>query len=326
MRRAKSITLWYPEYPGDYARKTGHLSMAQHGAYLLLRQHYYSTGRPLPTNVPSLYRICGAIEDAEKADVRAVIDEFFTLEPDGYHNGRCDDELAKRRDIREKRQAAVNSRTDRRGTNEPTNVATPTPTPTEGSGSGSSAREPGAEPDSLYRRVCAAFRLNTADILPAKWMPPAALIELDRIRDDLDLTDDEMVSLAEASMARFGRAPDGPRALVHDAKRLAGAKAMPPLAPAIPDPSTGGDHARRLPATSGRHQRSRRRPCRGRFCEAGEEHHPLVPRVPRRLRPEDRAPVDGAARRVPSPAPALLLDRPAPAYKCTVFVSDLWGD
>ena len=156
MTRTKSLSLWYPEYPGDYARKTGHLSMSQHGAYLLLRQHYYSTGRPLPTNVTSLYRICGALEDAEKADVNAIIAEFFTLEADGYHNSRCDEEIAKRGDIRKKRQAAVAARADRQGkkpaTIEPTFVTTPTPTPTveEREGKPSLAHPPvgeGAKPD-----------------------------------------------------------------------------------------------------------------------------------------------------------------------------------
>lgn len=144
MSRPKNSTLWYPEYPGDYARKTSHLSMAQHGAYLLLRQHYYSTGRPLPTNVASLYRICSALEDAEKADVKAVLAEFFTLEEDGYHNRRCDEELAKRSDITEKRRAAVNSRRDRASTSVLTNVTTTTTTTTEKKiHGGGSAREDG---------------------------------------------------------------------------------------------------------------------------------------------------------------------------------------
>lgn len=134
MSRRKSVSIWYPEYPGDYGRKTAHLSLAEHGAFLLLRQHYYSTGRPLPTNVGVLYRICRAFEGAERAAVDAVVAEFFTPEPDGYHNGRCDDELARRGDIREKRKAAVAARADRQATSAhtsaPTIVATVTVTST----------------------------------------------------------------------------------------------------------------------------------------------------------------------------------------------------
>lgn len=135
MSRRKSTSIWYPEYPGDYGRKTSHLSLAEHGAYKVLRDHYYSTGRALPTNVDVLYRICRAFEGSDRAAVDAVVAEFFTLEPDGYHNGRCDEELAKRDDIREKRIAAVNSRADRQAkitpTNEVTSVTTSTSTPIE---------------------------------------------------------------------------------------------------------------------------------------------------------------------------------------------------
>jgi uncharacterized protein YdaU (DUF1376 family) len=131
MSRRKSTSLWYPEYPGDYGRKTSHLSLAEHGAYKVLRDHYYSTSRPLPTSVDVLYRICRAFEAPDRGAVDAVVAEFFTLGADGYHNARCDEELARRGDLREKRQAAVNSRADRRVTIVASSVTTPTSTPIE---------------------------------------------------------------------------------------------------------------------------------------------------------------------------------------------------
>ena len=42
---------------GDYARETGHLNNAEHGAYLMLIKHYWCTGGPLPDNNAELARL-----------------------------------------------------------------------------------------------------------------------------------------------------------------------------------------------------------------------------------------------------------------------------
>jgi len=94
---------WYPHYPGDYARDTGHLSMVQHGAYRLLLDHYYATGAPLPADFPVLYRLCRAFSREERKAVDFVLSNFFGLQPDGYHNKRADIELAKAHDLHERR-------------------------------------------------------------------------------------------------------------------------------------------------------------------------------------------------------------------------------
>lgn len=36
-------------YIGDYLRDTGTLTLAQHGAYMLMLLEFYATERPLPT-------------------------------------------------------------------------------------------------------------------------------------------------------------------------------------------------------------------------------------------------------------------------------------
>ncbi|AUD03456.1 DUF1376 domain-containing protein [Spirosoma pollinicola] len=38
----KSDRHWYPRYPGDYARKTAHLSLTEDGAYTKLMDWYYT--------------------------------------------------------------------------------------------------------------------------------------------------------------------------------------------------------------------------------------------------------------------------------------------
>lgn len=107
---AKTPSKWYARYPGDYGRKTRHLSMMEHGAYALLLDHYYNTGAPLPANAVQLHRICMAFDEAEQAACMTVLHEFFVLRDDGWHNDRADDELLKRSEISEKRSKSAAKR------------------------------------------------------------------------------------------------------------------------------------------------------------------------------------------------------------------------
>jgi uncharacterized protein YdaU (DUF1376 family) len=87
---------YYKRYMGDYGRDTGTLSLAEHGAYALLMDHYYSTEEPLPADHADLYRICRAMKKEEQAAVRKVADKFFPAFKDGQrHNDRADKELSK---------------------------------------------------------------------------------------------------------------------------------------------------------------------------------------------------------------------------------------
>lgn len=85
---------FYRHYLGDYGRKTAHLSLMENGAYRLLLDHYYATGRPLPADIESLCRICRAQTDGERKVIKAVADQFFPVNGDGTrHNKRADQEL-----------------------------------------------------------------------------------------------------------------------------------------------------------------------------------------------------------------------------------------
>lgn len=87
---------YYERYCGDYARDTAHLVLAEHGAYTLMLDFYYSTERPLQPDHASLYRLCRAISKPEQAVVRKIAEEFFPIGGDGLrHNDRADDEIAK---------------------------------------------------------------------------------------------------------------------------------------------------------------------------------------------------------------------------------------
>jgi uncharacterized protein YdaU (DUF1376 family) len=87
---------WYKRFPGDYAAKTGHLSLVERGAYDALLDHYYATEEALPVELLRLCRIAGAAEPDEAAAVKRVAAQFFPINGDGTrHNKRADEEIAK---------------------------------------------------------------------------------------------------------------------------------------------------------------------------------------------------------------------------------------
>lgn len=83
---------FYKHHIGDYAKKTAHLTVLEHGAYLLMLHAYYGTEKPLPFG-RDLYRICRAFGKKERAAVDKVAAQFWTRTDAGYVNGRAFDEI-----------------------------------------------------------------------------------------------------------------------------------------------------------------------------------------------------------------------------------------
>lgn len=83
---------WMPMYWGDYLKDTGHLSTEQHGAYLLLIGHYWTTGKPLPDDDTRLARIARLSLAAWKKS-RNTVAEFFTVVDSKWTHGRIEEEL-----------------------------------------------------------------------------------------------------------------------------------------------------------------------------------------------------------------------------------------
>jgi len=107
---------WYPRYPGDYARRTAHLSLVEHGALTVLLDYYYSTGRALPADRGALYRLCRAFRAAERRAVDRVVEQFFSPGEDRcLHNKRADEELQKREEFHAKLSAAGRKRWEKPG-------------------------------------------------------------------------------------------------------------------------------------------------------------------------------------------------------------------
>ena len=84
---------FYKRHIGDYARDTAHLSIAEHGAYLLMLQHYYATEKPIPQDL--VYAVTRARTAAGKAATDSVLRQFFKLESSGFRSERCDQEIEK---------------------------------------------------------------------------------------------------------------------------------------------------------------------------------------------------------------------------------------
>jgi len=98
---------WMPMYWGDYLADTGHLTMAQHGAYLLLIAHYWQHGG-LPTDTRRLQRIAKCPNNYWKKTWEEI-QPFFSLQVNKFgslevKHKRIDRELEKASTIALKRQ------------------------------------------------------------------------------------------------------------------------------------------------------------------------------------------------------------------------------
>ena len=92
---------WMPLYVGDYLGDTGHLTTAQHGAYLLLMMHYWRKGE-LPDDNSQLAKIT-KLPLRTWCDYHPVLQNFFH---DGWKHKRIDMELERMMRVSEKRAIA----------------------------------------------------------------------------------------------------------------------------------------------------------------------------------------------------------------------------
>jgi uncharacterized protein YdaU (DUF1376 family) len=132
---------FYKRHLGDYAKDTPHLPMMEHGAYTLLLDYYYATERPLPKDMPSIFRICRAMTKPERDAVQSVVDQFFPVSDDGMrHNKRADSEIERssaQRDVNrelgkrggrpKKTESVTESKTESVSESEPINNPSQTP-------------------------------------------------------------------------------------------------------------------------------------------------------------------------------------------------------
>lgn len=107
---------YMPLYVADYLADAAHLSTLEHGAYLLLIMTYWQRGKALPADDKKLARIA-RVTDAEWADIRPAIVEFFHVSADEWRHKRIDAELTaveqKSNKARAAGQASANARSSK---------------------------------------------------------------------------------------------------------------------------------------------------------------------------------------------------------------------
>ena len=101
---------YYPFHIGDYVSATRHLSWEEDAAYRRLLDTYYTTEKPLPAELRSVFRLVLAATEAQREAVRVVLEEFFELTDEGWTNSRADAEIAEMRVKQQKQRDKANKR------------------------------------------------------------------------------------------------------------------------------------------------------------------------------------------------------------------------
>lgn len=104
---------YYEHHIGDYAEATAHLTFIEDAAYSRMIRKYYAQEKPLPADVKAVQRLIGARTKEEREAVETVLGEFFELLDDGWHNSRCDAEVARYQDKQAKAKRSAEARWNR---------------------------------------------------------------------------------------------------------------------------------------------------------------------------------------------------------------------
>ena len=92
---ALEVVMHYYQYNiGNYRRRTGHLTMLEHGAYRSLMDTYYLEERPLCADLAQLMRTHTARTEDEQKAIKNVLSDFFTLTEAGYCHVDIDEKIA----------------------------------------------------------------------------------------------------------------------------------------------------------------------------------------------------------------------------------------
>lgn len=86
---------YFEHHIGDYDADTAHLTWVEDMAYTRLMRLYYRREKPIPADINDACRLVRAASKDQRQAVADVLKEFFVLADDGWHQGRCDAELAR---------------------------------------------------------------------------------------------------------------------------------------------------------------------------------------------------------------------------------------
>ena len=101
---------YFEHHIGDYDQATAHLTACEDGIYSRLIRWYMASEAPLPGDLKLIQRRVRAHSKDERAAVQTVLDEFFELRDDGYHQHRCDEEIARYQDKQAKAKRSAEAR------------------------------------------------------------------------------------------------------------------------------------------------------------------------------------------------------------------------
>lgn len=96
---------YFEHHIGDYAEATSHLTFVEDAAYSRMIRKYYAREAPLPVDVQAVQRLVGARTKEERDAVVVVLNEFFELRDDGWHQHTCDETISAYRDGEPEREA-----------------------------------------------------------------------------------------------------------------------------------------------------------------------------------------------------------------------------
>lgn len=114
---------YYRHHIGDHLQETAHLSLLEKGIYGSLMDMYYSREGPLPANVG---RLIGARSPEELKALEDVLNDYFVLQDDGWHNGKFDEVICTYR-----QRGNKNAQNGRNGGRPPKTETKPNANPTE---------------------------------------------------------------------------------------------------------------------------------------------------------------------------------------------------
>ena len=108
---------YFEHHLGDYDGATAHLSWLEDCAYRRLICLYYRNESPIPADLKQACRLVRAATKPERDAVEQVLREFFELRDDGWHQERCDQEIARYQERSQKARNSVSKRWANRDAN-----------------------------------------------------------------------------------------------------------------------------------------------------------------------------------------------------------------
>ena len=84
---------YYEHHIRDYDAATSHLTWDEDLAYSRLIRWYYRKEQPIPADLKEACRQVRAATKIQRDAVQSVLNEFFVLREDGWHNETCDEAI-----------------------------------------------------------------------------------------------------------------------------------------------------------------------------------------------------------------------------------------